>query len=330
MSTPIPASTRATRPPALPLVMAAVTLVLWASAFVAIRHLQDVPPGALALGRTAVGTVVLALFLLIRRVRTHRPMVVPRGRDWLPVVTVGVLWFGVYMVALNAAEQRIDAGTASMLVQVSPIVIAVLAVLFLGERPHRGLFIGLAVAFAGVILIGFATSSGDGRGDLLGVLLVLLAAVVYAVSVIAQKPVLVRVPALDMTFFACLIGTVACLPFSGQLVSMIGTAPAGNLWWIGYLGVFPTAVAFTTWAVALTAMSASSLGVTTYLVPLITVLLAWLLLSETPPWLAFVGGVLSLVGVGIARRRPRVDAAPQPHSDTAVTPPAMRRGQSRR
>lgn len=320
------APSRATRPPALPLVMAGTTLVLWASAFVAIRHLQDVPPGALALGRTAVGTVVLALFLLVRRTRTHRPMVVPRGRDWLPVVTVGVLWFGVYMVALNAAEQRIDAGTASMLVQISPIVIAVLAVLFLGERPHRGLFIGLAVAFTGVVLIGFATSSGDGRGDLLGVLLVLLAAVVYSVSVITQKPVLARVPALDMTFFACLIGTVACLPFSGQLVSVIDTAPAGNLWWIVYLGVFPTAVAFTTWAVALTAMSASSLGVTTYLVPLITVLLAWLLLSETPPWLAFVGGVLSLVGVGIARRRPRVEPALRSHADNASHPPPMRRG----
>ena len=301
MSTSAPPATRTS---VVPLVMAAVTLVLWASAFVAIRHLQEVPPGALALGRTLVGTVMLAVFLVVRRLRTHRPMVVPRGRDLLSVVTVGVLWFGVYMVALNAAEQRIDAGTASMLVQISPIVIAVLAVLFLGERPHRGLFVGLAIAFAGVILIGVATSSGGGRGDLLGVLLVLLAAAVYAISVVVQKPVLARVPALDMTFFACLVGTVACLPFSGQLVSVVSSAPADTIRWIVYLGVFPTAVAFTTWAVALTAMSASSLGVTTYLVPLITVLLAWLLLSETPPWLAVVGGVLSLAGVGIARRRP--------------------------
>lgn len=312
MSTPGPPASPSPRTQTLPVVMAGITLVLWASAFVAIRHLQDVPPGALAQGRTLVGTVVLALFLLIRRVRTQRRMVVPRGRDRLAVLTVGVLWFGAYMVALNAAEQRIDAGTASMLVQISPIVIAVLAVLFLGERPHRGLAIGLVVAFAGVIIIGFATSAGDGRGDVLGVLLMLLAAVVYAISVIVQKPVLSRVPALDMTFFACLIGTVACLPFSAQLVSAVDRIPTGNLWWIVYLGVFPTAVAFTTWAVALTAMSASSLSVTTYLVPLITVLLAWLLLSETPPWAAFVGGVLSLVGVGIARRRPREQQALAP------------------
>jgi drug/metabolite transporter (DMT)-like permease len=76
-----------------------------------------------------------------------------------------------------------------------------------------------------------------------------------------------------------------------------------------YLGVFPTAIAFTTYAFALTHMSASSLGVTTYLVPPITVLMAWLLLAETPPALAYVGGALCLVGVALARRRPKARVA---------------------
>lgn len=295
----------------LPLAAVAVTLLLWASAFVAIRHLQTVPPGAMALGRLLVGSLVLGLFLLRKhsRRRPGRPGVaMPRGRDWWPIITMGVLWFGVYMVSLNAAEQRIDAGTASMLVQLSPIVIAVLAVLFLHERPGRFLLIGLLVAFAGVVLIGLQTSSSaadSGPGDLLGVLLALLAAVSYSISVIAQKSVLARVPVLEVTFFACLIGTVACLPFAGQLWDVLASGPADSLWWIGYLGVFPTAIAFSTWAYALRAMTASSLGVTTYLVPPITVLLGWLFLREVPPWLAVVGGLLSLLGVMIARRRPR-------------------------
>ncbi len=299
----------------LPVLAVGITLLLWSSAFVAIRHLHAVPPGAMALGRLLIGTVVLALFLVHKRFRrsgaggTPR-LTLPTGRDWLPITIIGLLWFGVYMVALNAAEQRIDAGTASMLVQLSPILIAVLAAVFLRERPSRFLAIGLIVAFGGVVLIAVATSRAaptGGGGELLGVLLVLLAAVTYSISVIAQKSVLARVPALEVRFFGCLIGTVCCLPFAGGLISVVRHGQADSLWWIGYLGVFPTAIAFFTWAYALTAMTASSLGVTTYLVPPITVLLGWLFLGEVPPLLAVLGGALSLGGVMIARRR-----TPQP------------------
>lgn len=76
--------------------------------------------------------------------------------------------------------------------------------------------------------------------------------------------------------------------------------------------MFPTAIAFTTFAYALRTMTASNLGVTTYLVPPITIVMGWLLLDETPPGMAYVGGVLALVGVGVARRKPRTAAKVPP------------------
>lgn len=288
------------RPAVLPLVAVGVTLVFWASAFVAIRHLGDhVGPGALSLGRLLVGSLCLGVVLLARRAWRR-----PTRADWLPLVAIGVLWFGVYNVALNEGERRVDAGTAAMLIQVSPVLIAVLAVLFLGERSTPTLWAGLAVAFAGVATISLATSPGGDR-DVLGVLLCLLSAAVYAVSVILQKPLMARLPALQVTWVACTVGAVACLPFAPSLVDDLGSASAADIGWVVYLGVFPTAIAFTTYAFALTHMTASSLGVTTYLVPPITVVMAWLLLAETPPALAYVGGALCLVGVALARRRPR-------------------------
>jgi len=288
------------RPAVLPLVAVGVTLVFWASAFVAIRHLGDhVGPGALSLGRLLVGSLCLGVVLLARRGWRR-----PTRADWLPLVAIGLLWFGVYNVALNEGERRVDAGTAAMLIQVSPVLIAVLAVLFLGERSTPTLWAGLAVAFAGVATISVATSPGGDR-DVLGVLLCLLSAAVYAVSVILQKPLMSRLPALQVTWVACTVGAVACLPFAPSLVDDLGSASAADIGWVVYLGVFPTAIAFTTYAFALTHMSASSLGVTTYLVPPITVVMAWLLLAETPPALAYVGGALCLVGVSLARRRPR-------------------------
>jgi drug/metabolite transporter (DMT)-like permease len=276
-----------------------VTLLAWASAFVAIRSVgEDLSPGALALGRLLIGTAVLSLLML------GRGWVRPTRREWALVVACGVGWFGVYNLALNAAEQHLDAGTTAMLVNIGPILIAVFAGLLLGEGFPRWLVAGIAVAFAGVVLIGVATRGAE--TDLLGVVLCVVAAVTYAGGVVAQKPVLRRLPGAQVTFLACAIGAVCCLPWAGALVGDLAEAPAASIGGMVYLGVVPTALAFSTWAYALRRMDAGRLGVTTYLVPPLVILLGWLLLDEVPPALALVGGAICLAGVALSRRRGRV------------------------
>src|SRR4051794_8194896 len=169
----------------------------------------------------------------------------PSRRDWVSIVAIGVLWFGLYNVALNQGERSVDAGTAAMLIQVSPVLIALLAAVFLNERFTLYLGLGLALAFGGVGLISFSLSDG-GDNDVLGVVLCLVSAVVYSVSLILQKPLVARLPAIHITWLACTIGAIVCLPFVGQLLDQAGDAPASSIWWIVYLGVFPTAIAFTT------------------------------------------------------------------------------------
>ena len=292
--------TRTSTPPSwLPLAAVATTLVFWASAFVAIRHLgSDFSPGALSLGRLLVGAACLAVVALASGLPR------PTAAEWRSLVIIGVLWFGLYNVALNEGEQRVDAGTAAMLIQVSPVLIALLAAVFLDEPFTRWLALGLALAFGGIALIGTATSPSGDR-DLVGVVLVLVSATAYAVSVILQKPLMRRMRSVHVTWLACTIGAVSCLPWAGQLVSEVGEAPASSVWWLVYLGVFPTALAFTTYAYALTHMDASRLGITTYLVPPITIVMGLVFLDEVPPTMAYVGGALALVGVAVARRRPR-------------------------
>jgi drug/metabolite transporter (DMT)-like permease len=287
------------RSSALPLVAVAVTLLLWSSAFVAIRHLgHTFSPGALSLGRLLVGSVALGIVLLMRG------WTMPSRRDWPGLVVIGVLWFGLYNVALNAGELRVDAGTAAMLIQLSPVLVAVLAAVFLGERATPALGVGLLVAFGGVVLI--ATSTSDhGQRDPLGVFLCLVSAAAYAVSLIFQKPLVSRLSAIEVTWIACTVGALVCVPFAPGLARDAADASASDIAWVLYLGVFPTAIAFSTYAFALTSMSAGNLSVTTYLVPPITVLLSWVLLSEAPPGMAYVGGALCLLGVALARRKPR-------------------------
>ena len=93
----------------LPWAAALVTVVLWASAFVAIRHLgNDFSPGALTLGRLLVGSLVLGAVLATRSPHW------PRREHWPRLLVCGVAWFGIYNVSLNTAERRVDAGTAAM------------------------------------------------------------------------------------------------------------------------------------------------------------------------------------------------------------------------
>jgi drug/metabolite transporter (DMT)-like permease len=182
------------------------------------------------------------------------------------------------------------------------VLVAVLAAVFLGERATPALGLGLVVAFTGVVLIATSTSEESSR-DWVGVGLCLVSAAAYAVSLVLQKPVVARLPAIQVTWTACAVGTLTCLPFSGDLASQVQSASAGDVGWMIYLGVFPTAIAFSTYAFALSHMSAGNLSVTTYLVPPITVLMSWVVLSEAPPVMAYVGGGLCLLGVAITRRR---------------------------
>jgi len=302
-----------TPPSWLPLAAVATTLVFWASAFVAIRYLGDAfSAGPLSLGRLVVGSLCLGAVALAGGVPR------PTAAQWRSIVVIGVLWFGVYNVALNEGEQRVDAGTAAMLIQVSPILIAVLAAVFLNEQFTRFLVIGLALAFGGVALIAVSTSPGGDR-DVVGVGLCLLAAAVYAVSLVLQKPLMASLRGVHVTWLACSVGMVACLPFAGSLWSQLQDAPATSVWWLVYLGVFPTALAFTTYAYALRHMSASNLGVTTYLVPPITIVMGLVFLDEAPPAMAYVGGALALVGVAVARRRSR-SAAEEPAAPALTRP----------
>jgi drug/metabolite transporter (DMT)-like permease len=280
----------------LALLAAGVTVVLWASAFVAIRSTgRDFSPGALALGRLLCALVVLGVVSLARREGW------PPRAAWPGIVVSGLLWFGVYMVALNWGEQKVDAGTAAMIVNVGPVIIALLSGWLLGEGLPRALVAGVAVSFAGVILVGIS-ASGGGHASVAGVLLCLLAAVSYSVAVVSQKQALRHASALQMTTFGAAVGGLACLPFAGQLVSQVASAPPAATLSVCYLGVFPTAVAFTTWAYALARSPAGKMGATTYLVPAVTVLMSWALLGQVPGWLAFAGGALCLAGVAVSRR----------------------------
>ncbi|MCZ9343240.1 EamA family transporter, partial [Streptomyces sp. TRM76130] len=106
---------------------------------------------------------------------------------------------------------RVDAGTAALVVNIGPLLIALLGARLLGDAVPPRLLAGMAVSFAGAVTVGLSMS-GEGGASVLGVVLCLLAAVGYAGGVVAQKPALGRASALQVTTWGCLVGTAVCLP----------------------------------------------------------------------------------------------------------------------
>jgi len=132
--------------------------------------------------------------------------------------------------------------------------------------------------------------------------LCVVAASAYAAAVIVQKPVLIRASAFQVTWIACTVATIVCLPLTPQLLHDLRDADSSSIAWTVYLGIFPTAVGFVFWAYALGRTTAGRMGSMTYLVPPIAIALGWAFLGETPALLAVAGGALCLAGVVLARR----------------------------
>ncbi len=280
-----------------------VTVVLWASAFVGIRDLGTTfSPGALSLGRLIVGAIALSLIALPKH------DVLPRGRPLGLIVAYGVLWFGAYNVLLNAGERYLDAGTSALVINIGPILIALFAGVLLKEGFPKPLIIGTMVAFAGVALIALSTdqdSTAVATASTTGVLLCVAAAVVYSIGVLCQKPALRTVPAVQAVWLGCIVGMVVCLPYAPSLLDQMNAASTKDLLVLIYLGIFPTAIGFSTWSYALKRLDAGKVAATTYLVPALTTVIAWILLDEVPAALAFIGGAMCLIGVAITRVRRR-------------------------
>jgi len=283
-----------------PRVLAAIvaTVVSWGAAFVAIRHAApEYPPGAFLFLRFLIPA------LLLGAIAVRGGTLVPPAGSRLAAFAVG-LSFVAYLAFLVIGEKTVDAGTSSMVVETSPLFTCLLGVLFLRDRAPPHLVVGLGVAFTGAAMIAYSQAGGFTISA--GVVFVFAAALSQAVMVVVQKPLLGRATATEVVTWATIAGAVMTLPFAGQLVGAIGTAPRSATVAIVFVALTTGAISYITLAYVIGhAPSAASGSSILFLVPPIAFVIAWITLGEKPRLLAVIGGFVALVGVVVARREPR-------------------------
>ena len=261
----------------------AVMLLLWASAFAAIRAaLLAFPPGELALLRFLVASATLGGITVARRA----PL--PRRRDLPVLFLLGLTGITFYHLALNSGEVVVTAGAASLLIASAPMFTALLATFVLGERlPPLG-WLGIGLGLVGVALI----SLGEGGGVRLEprALVILGAAISASLYTVLQKRYIVRYPPLAFTTYFVWAGTIPLLVFLPGLLKELPHAPPAAIAAAVYLGVFPAGLAYVLWVYCLTVLSASRLSSFLYLNPVLAIGIAWGWLGEVPTWPSLVGG----------------------------------------
>lgn len=298
--------------------MAGLAVVfLWASAFPAIRVAAP-DLGAIGLSCVRLATAAIALLAVAPFARVRLP-----ERRQLPMVMAAAFTgMTAYQLLLNWGELHVPAGAASIIVAAAPLVSAGMAVLTLGERLTVAQVGGSAVAIAGVAMV-CLVRSGATLSTALWV--VVGAAIVQGIYHPLTKPLLRTRSGLEVATYGQVAGTAMTLPLLpfGLHDVMSGSGSA----WVAavYLGLLPSALGFALWGYAVARLPVATSTSLLYLVPPVTVLLAFVWLGERPRGGELLGGLVVIAGVLLVRQGGRRSASVEvghldPQCRLATTP----------
>ena len=279
--------------------MMIVCVIVWAFAFPFIKiGLDDLSFVNLTIMRFFVVCMILIAILLLQPKRFSKL----HKKDIIPIFMLGFFGVMVYHLGLNYGEQYISPGAASLIIATIPVLVVVLAFIFLNEKMNSKKLLGVIIALCGVVIIsilGTPNASIEIK-YMYGALAVSIAAIMGAFYTIAGKKLLERYSALSLTVYAILLGSIALIPLLFFNISIIGqvAAMSARSWFaIIFLGVFSTVIGYILWYVGLETKSASEVSVYLYAIPVLSTIISYFLLNDKITLFFVLGGVLVIIGL---------------------------------
>jgi drug/metabolite transporter (DMT)-like permease len=267
-----------------------IALIFWASAFVGIRiGLKSYTPESLALFRYLIASIVL-IPIFLRYCHGHKSLLISESSK---IVLIGILGFAIYNIALNYGEITTSASIASFLIGQSPVIIILLAVIFLKERLNKLGWIGVAISIIGIFII--LLSKLYSVHIEMGIIYILIALVTGSLYSILQKPLLKKISGLELAILAIWSGTLTMMIFLPQLCVEITKASSTATLSVIYLGIFPGAISYVIWSKVLEEIDVSHAAGHLYTMPIFTTIMG-ILIGEFPLLLSLLGGIIALLG----------------------------------
>ena len=285
-----------------------IVMVLWAGNFIVIKGTLDVlPPIGFTLLRFLLASTIL-LAVLRWREGTIRISL----RDLAPLALFGALGFGVYQILWTTALGQISAGDSAVLIAVTPVLTALIAVAIGADTLTRPKLAGAIVSFAGVLVVVGAGAGLDLAGEAAGYVLTLLAAVCWATYSAFGAPILRRYTPLRATTWATVSGTaVLAIPGLFQLSTVdVSGLTVASLLAVVYSGALSAGISNVVVLNGIGQLGPTRVTALQTLVPAIAVVLAFLVLHEPIRLGQVVGGLIVLAGVALTRTGDRRTALP--------------------
>lgn len=267
--------------------------LIWGTSFLFIAEgLRAVGPYGIAFIRICIGFATLACFPSARK---------PVAReDWRSIGLLGVLWFAVPLVLFPFAEQRVSSALTGMLNGANPLFATLVASWLLRHWPPRGVMIGLGVGISGAVLMALPAMN-EGQSSAIGVAMILAALVCYGIALSIARGLQQKYGAVPVIWRAQGVAVLLTAPLGIPEV-MAGQWSLIPVISLLLLGMFGTAIANVLMASAAGKFGAARASGTTFLIPVVALLLGVVLRGETVAWLSVLGGAVCLVGAWLMKR----------------------------
>src|SRR5271170_5501293 len=293
----------------MPPAAAATAGAVCISSSAVLMKLAHTSPSITALGRCAFALPLLGALAWAERRRGAPPL--PSRSRWL--ARLAGLFLAGDLIVWSHAIDAIGAGLSTVVGNLQVLIIAVLAWLFLGERPRRSLVLASPIMLAGLVLVGGLADVGGSRAygtdPTLGVVFGVAVAVIYAVYILtlrqatsAQGP---RAPgsrpAVAAVLFEATAGATVASALLGLVLNDYRLGPAWPaLGWLALLALTSQVIGWLLITVSMPGLQAGMIGALLLVQPAGSVALSYAFLGERPSVLQLAGVVLILVGVVVA------------------------------